>query len=78
MRWRGRVDLDEGAQRIGDVLSRWWVMMQWPDAQPYSGGVLDAWPARIADGLVICRNEWAAVRAAVEDEAQPRKEPPVG
>ena len=70
MRWRARVDLDDAREAVQDVLARWWTVLQWPDAQPYSGGVLDAWPARISDGLVICRQEWAAVMEMVKEEGK--------
>ena len=75
MRWMAKVNLDAALSSSADVLSRWWTMVQWPDAQPYSGGVLDSWPSRIAEGLALCRTEWRAVQAAVEEE---RKEKPGG
>lgn len=72
-RWRGRVDLDEAGRAVGDILERWWACLSWPAVPPYSGGVLDAWPARMAEGLSLCRQEWAAVQAAVTMEAEERK-----
>jgi len=55
---------------VADVLARWWAVLQWPSAPPFSGGVLDAWPARLAEGLVICRQEWAAVQEVLAQEAR--------
>lgn len=70
LRWEARVDLGVALPAVRDVLQRWWTVLQWPSAPPFSGGVLDAWPARIADGLVICRQEWAAVQAVLTQEAK--------
>lgn len=47
---------------VTDVLAVWREVAQWPDAQPFTGGVFDAWPHRLARGLAVCRAEAQAVR----------------
>jgi hypothetical protein len=37
--------------------------MRWPELPPFTGGVLDAWPAREADGLAFAKREWALVQS---------------
>jgi hypothetical protein len=44
------------------VLERWWSARMF-EAPAYSGGVLDAWPAVMVDGLAICRSEEQAIDA---------------
>jgi hypothetical protein len=72
-RWRGVVDLDAAHAAVGDVLERWWAVLQWPDAQPFSGGVLDAWPQRLSEGLALCRVEWRAIQDFVRTEKEARR-----
>lgn len=61
-RWKGRLDIDVAREKVADILERWWAVSAWPEAAPFSGGILDAWPSRLADGLAICRSEWAAIQ----------------
>jgi hypothetical protein len=68
MRWREVLDIDEALDASEEVLARFWSTLAWPEQAPFSGGVLDAWPARLTDGLALCRSEWAAVKAAVAAE----------
>lgn len=51
-----------------DVLEVWQAVAAWPDAPPLTGGVWDEWPARLAQGLAVCRRETVAIRAALEDD----------
>lgn len=67
------VDVAEACERASDVLEAFWATLRWPNAPPFSGGVLDAWPARMADGLAVARDEWAAVQAYAQHEAQARE-----
>lgn len=60
-RWKQVVDLDVAVAAVGDILDAWWVMLSWPEAPPFSGGVLDSWPQRLSEGLAEARREWAAV-----------------
>ncbi len=62
------MNLDAALSSSGDILTRWWAMLSWPGVPPYSGGVLDSWPSRVAEGLALCRVEWQAVQAAVSAE----------
>lgn len=55
------VDIDEALAAVGDILDAWRACVAWPDAPPFSGGVLDSWPARMAEGLAVCRAEFEAV-----------------
>lgn len=72
-RHRAVIDLDDAFLRSEDVLDAWVDARRWPDAPPFSGGVLDAWPARLAQGLAVCRYEEAAVRACLRAEAKTRR-----
>ncbi len=46
------------------------VTLQHPGVQPFSGGVLDAWPAYAVDGLAIARTEVERVRSHIQAEAK--------
>ena len=73
-RWAGRVDVGTACARVADVLEVWWAVMRWPEAPPYSGGVMDAWPNRMAEALAVAKAEWQAVTAYLRHEARPKKE----
>ena len=62
-RWRGKVDIDEAYEAVRDVLEVWRSVMQWPEAAPFSGGVWDSWPQRLAQGVAFLRMESKAVQA---------------
>lgn len=56
---RGRVDIDEAIRHpiVAGVLDRWLDARTHPDSAPYSGGVLDNWPAIDVDGFALAREE---------------------
>lgn len=60
-RWWEVVDIEEAMDAVADVLHAWWQLQAWPGMPPFSGGVLDAWPQRLSDGLSEARREWAAI-----------------
>lgn len=62
-RWSGRIDIEEALAATEGLRGQLWKWLRWPDAQPFSGGVWDAWPARSADGLAFAKREWAMVQA---------------
>ncbi len=62
-RFSAVVDIDEALAAVGDIINAWRQCLAWPDAPPFSGGILDAWPARMAEGLAECRGEFEAVMA---------------
>ena len=62
------MDINEALEAGRDILDRWVAWMEWPDSPPFSGGMLDSWPARLADGLALCRREWAAIQAFLKEE----------
>lgn len=64
-RWHGTMDIEEAFTAAGDVREAFFRWMSWPDSPPLSGGVLDAWPARLAEGLAFARREWKCVQAYV-------------
>jgi hypothetical protein len=62
-RWTERaVDIDEALAhwQVAAVLERWG-SARMHEAPAYSGGVLDAWPAVMVDGLAVCRSEEQAI-----------------
>lgn len=69
-RHRGAVDIDEAYREVGDVLSVWRATSAWSDAAPFSGGVWDAWPQRIAQGLAFLKAEARAVQAYLQEVAR--------
>ena len=62
-RWtRARVDIEEAlADPAVDLVLERWDASKHHEAPPFSGGVLDAWPALMVDGLAICRQEETAI-----------------
>ena len=60
-RWEGVVDIAEAQREVGDVLEVWREVSMWPDSQPFTGGVYDAWPRRLARGISFLRSESQAV-----------------
>ncbi len=70
------LDWDEVGERVGDVLAAWWRWLPGEDvAQPFPGAV-EEWPRRLADGLAVCRREWAAIQQHhqhLAHEAQKRR-----
>lgn len=60
-RWKHRLDALLACEAVVDVLAVWREVALWPEAPPFSGGVVD-WPARLSRGLAVCRAEAAAVR----------------
>ena len=69
-RWRHKVEVEQALQAAPDIREAFFAWLSWPEAQPFSGGLLDAWPARMARGLGFCRREWAAVKAFLESEGK--------
>jgi hypothetical protein len=68
-----KVDLDEALRESREVLNLWWVARQ-HEAPPLSGGVLDAWPAWLAEALAVCRDEESAVTLFERSVAHGRPE----
>lgn len=69
-RHRGVVDIDEAHRAVADVLAVWRSVSLWPDAPPFTGGVWDAWPKRLAEGVAFLKAEAAVVQAYLRQEAQ--------
>lgn len=69
-RWKGAVDVEEAMAEVGDVVDAFFAWLSWQDAPPFTGGVLDAWPARMAQGLAMAKREWAAIQAHVRKQAK--------
>lgn len=68
-RHRGVVDIDVAHREVGDVLAVWRSVSLWPDAPPFTGGVWDAWPRRLAEGVAFLKAEAAVVQAYLRQEA---------
>jgi len=56
------VDVVGGEEEVRDVLEAWWRWLPWEDVAPPFTGAVEEWPARCADGLAVCRREWAAIQ----------------
>lgn len=61
MRVSAEIDIDEAYAAVGDVLAVWREVSRWSDAPPFTGGVFDAWPRRIAAGIAFLRGESQSV-----------------
>lgn len=66
-RWRAVVDVEQAIEESAALREAFWKWMRWPDAPPFSGGVLTEWPAREADGLAFARMEWRTVQAHLKN-----------
>ena len=53
------------------MLEAFTTMRNWQGQAPFSGGVLDAWPARMTDGLAFAAAEWRAGQAYVRQQLRP-------
>lgn len=62
------LELDAAFREVDDVLQAFLATRNHPGAPAYSGGVLDAWPARGADGLAFAATEWRMVQAYVRQQ----------
>jgi len=62
-----RVDVREALGESREVLEMWRETQKHPDAQPFTGGMLDAWPAWAADGLAIARIEVQRIRSYLQE-----------
>ncbi len=60
------VDVDEALSESTEVLEMWRETQKHPEAPPFSGGVMDAWPAWAVDGLAVCRVEVQRIRAFLQ------------
>jgi len=61
-RHRAVVNIDEAHASVADVLTVWRSTSLFPDAPAFTGGVFDAWPHRIAQGLALLRAESQALQ----------------
>ena len=70
-RYTSRVDITQALAEVDDVLEVWAATATWGEAAPpFSGGVWDSWPARMAQGLAVCRAEMNAVRELLLKETR--------
>lgn len=51
-------------------MNLWTTSQQHPESPPFTGGVLDAWPAYAVDSLGICRQELSMIRMHINREAK--------
>jgi hypothetical protein len=64
--------VDAAHTELADVLAVWREVSRWPDSPPFTGGVFDDWPRRLAQGIAFLRGESAAVVAYLRHlEAKP-------
>ena len=69
-RHKATVDIDEAVGESIPALELWKLAQSIPGTQPFSGGILDAWPAWAVDVLAVCHNEVAAIKSYLTSEAQ--------
>lgn len=77
-RWTdAKVDIEEALTdpQTSAVLGRW-VSARLYEGPAYSGGILDAWPALMVDGLAACRQEARAIDDWRRHEDGPESPPP--
>ena len=69
-----KVDIEEALSepRVRTVLGVWGEARRYPDAQPFSGGVLTDWPAIAVDGFAVCREEEHAIHDFLRWKERPR------
>lgn len=72
-RWKSVVDVETAYAAVGDVLDVWREVARWPDAAPFSGGVWDEWPRRVAAGVAFLRGESEAVKEFLLHEAKKKE-----
>lgn len=60
------MDIDEAHEAVADVLAVWREVARWPDAPPFTGGVFDDWPRRLAQGVAFLKGESSAVVAYLQ------------
>jgi hypothetical protein len=65
------VDIQEALHVTRDAMEAWSTAQQ-HEAPPFSGGVLDAWPAWAVDAFAVLTAEREAVRAYLRAEAELR------
>lgn len=63
---KGTVDVHEAVVESRDLMQLWSTTQQHPDSPPFTGGVLDAWPAFAVDALAICRLETQRIRSHID------------
>lgn len=59
---KGRIDLDGAMETFAWMLDLFELSERCAPAPLYTGGLYDAWPNMVAEGLGICREELAAVK----------------
>lgn len=62
------VDMPRAVAFSRPALDIWGEARKHPDSPPFSGGVLDAWPAWAVDAMAICRNEEEAIRQYLQSK----------
>lgn len=72
-RHRGVVSIDAAYTAVGDVLAVWRDVSSWPDAPPFSGGVWDAWPRRLAQGIALLKAETQAITMYLQHQEAARE-----
>lgn len=59
--YKAKVDIKRAVAESADLMDLWTQMQKYPEAPPFSGGVLDAWPAEAVDAIAIAREETATL-----------------
>ncbi len=51
----------------------WFASQQHPEVAPFTGGLLDGWPAWAVDALAVCRIEVGRIRRYLASVQAPRQ-----
>ncbi len=55
------INIRQAVDESREVLEMWRETQKHPDIPAFSGGLMDAWPALMVDGLAIVRREFQAI-----------------
>lgn len=62
------MNINAAKRETAELVDLWLSARQHPDSPPFSGGVLDSWPDRLAQAIAVMNIEDDAVRALLQYE----------
>lgn len=67
---RHKVDPAHAIAVTADLRRQWYEARQFPNCPPFTGGVLDSWPAIAVDGFAVLNDEMVLINAHIREEAE--------